>query len=204
LKLYNSMGPNPHVVRMYAAEVGVDLELEDIDLMAGANRQADYLKINPSGQLPCLVAKDGNVIAEVTAICEYLDEVSDGPTLIGSTPEERANTRMWTRRVDLNICEPMANGFRYAEGLPIFKDRMITIPEAADGLKSIAREKLSWLNDLMDDGRQFIGGNQISMADVLLYCLLTFARNVGQPFDESLSNIKPWFDRMAARPSAAA
>ena len=204
MKLYNSMGPNPHVVRMFAAEVGVDLELEDIDLMAGANRQADFLKINPSGQLPCLVANDGSLIAEITAICEYLDEVSDAPSLIGATPEERARTRMWTRRVDLNICEPLANGFRYSEGLPIFKERMITIPEAAEGLKSIAREKLAWLNGLMDDGREFIGGDKISLADVLLFCMLAFGNAVGQPFDVTLSNIKPWFDRMAARPSAAA
>ena len=35
MKLYNSVGPNPHVVRMYAAECGVELDLEAVDLMAG-------------------------------------------------------------------------------------------------------------------------------------------------------------------------
>ena len=197
------MGPNPHVVRMFAAEKGVDFDLEEIDLMAGANRQAPYLEINPAGQLPCLQADDGTVITEVTAICEYLDEVGSGPSLLGETPEERATTRMWTRRVDLNICEPLANGFRYSEGLPIFKERMITIPEAAEGLKQIAREKLAWLDGLMD-GRDYIAGDKISLADVLLYCMLAFGNQVGQPFDESLANIKPWFDRVAARDSANA
>ena len=48
MKLYNSVGPNPHVVRMYAAECGVALELEAVDLMAGANRQAPYLSIKSS------------------------------------------------------------------------------------------------------------------------------------------------------------
>ena len=81
---------------------------------------------------------------------------------------------------------------------------MITIPEAADGLKSIAREKLAWLNGLMDDGREFIAGDQISLADVLLFCIMAFGNNVGQPYDESLSNVKAWFERMGARPSAAA
>ena len=204
MKLYNSMGPNPHIVRMFAAEAQVELELQDVDLMGGANRQEDYLKVNPAGQLPCLELAAGSHVAEVTAICEYLDEVSSATSLIGGTPEERANTRMWTRRVDLNICEPLANGFRYAEGLPIFKERMITIPEAAEGLKSIVREKLQWLNGLMDDGRQFVAGDKISLADVLLYCILAFGNQVGQPFDESLGNIKPWFDRMAARQSASA
>lgn len=203
MKLFNSMGPNPHVVRMFAAEKGLNLELEDVDLMAGANREGPYLEINPAGQLPCLQADDGSIIAEITAICEYLDEVGDGPSLIGETAEQRAATRMWTRRVDLNICEPLANGFRYSEGLPIFKERMITIPEAAEGLKQIAREKLAWLDGLMA-GREYIAGDSVTLADVLLYCMLAFGNQVGQPFDESLPNIKPWFDRMAARASANA
>ena len=204
MKLYNSVGPNPHVVRMFAAEVGVDLPLDDVDIMSGANRQDDYLKLNPSGQLPCLELDDGTRIAEITAICEYLDEIGTSSSLMGDTPEARANTRMWTRRVDLNICEPLANGFRFSEGLPIFKDRMITIPEAAEGLKSIAREKLAWLDGLMSDGRTFIAGDKITLADVLLYCMLSFGNAVGQPFDESLSAVKPWFDRMSERPSASA
>lgn len=204
MKLYNSVGPNPHVVRMFAAEKHLELPLEDVYIMAGVNRQDDYLKLNPAGQLPCLELEDGTRIAEITAICEYLDEVGSGPSLIGETPSERAVTRMWTRRVDLNICEPLANGFRYSEGLPLFKDRMITIPEAAEGLKRIARDKLAWLNDLMDDGRTYIAGDRITLADVLLYCMLKFGNQVGQPFDASLSQIKPWFDRMESRPSASA
>lgn len=204
MKLYNSMGPNPHVVRMFAAECGVSLELEEVDLMGGANRQSDYLSINPAGQLPCLVMTNGDMLAEITAICEYLDECADGTSLLGESAEERASVRMWTRRVDLNICEPLTNGFRYSEGLGLFKDRMITIPEAADGLKQIAREKTAWLNDLMADGRDFIAGDKISLADVLLYCFLAFASNVGQPYDQGLTHIHAWFERMAARPSAQA
>lgn len=204
MKLYNSVGPNPHVVRMYAAECGVALELEAVDLMAGANRQAPYLALNPSGQMPCLEMSNGEILAEITAICEYLDEQADGVTLLGDSAEARANSRMWARRVDLNICEPLTSGFRYSEGLPLFKDRMITIPEAADGLKQIAREKTAWLNDLMNDGRTFIAGDQISLADVLLYCFFAFAGTVGQPYDQNLTYIHAWYERMAARPSASA
>ena len=204
MKLYSSVGPNPHVVRMYAAECGIALELEEVDLMGGANRQADYLKLNPSGQLPCLETEAGNLIAEVTAICEYIDEKADGVTLMGTTDEARANTRMWTRRIDLGICEPLANGFRYSEGLPIFKDRMTTIPAAADGLKQIAREKMSWLNDQMNDGRPFIGGTGVSLADVVLYCFLNFGKAIGQPYDVELGNLHAWFESMNARETATA
>lgn len=204
MKLYNSMGPNPHMVRMYAAELGVDLALEDVDLMGGENRQAAFLAKNPSGQSPALELDDGTVLAEITAICEYLDDITDGKTLIGSTPEERANTHMWTRRVDLNICEPLGNGFRYAEGLQIFESRMITIPEAADGLKRIAQAKLTWLDEQMSDGRAFIAGANLSMADILLYSMMVFFAGVGQPLNPENTNVQAWFDRMAARPSAQA
>ena len=204
MKLYNSMGPNPHMVRMYAAELGVDLALEDVDLMGGENRQAAFLAKNPSGQSPALELDDGTVLAEITAICEYLDDITDGKTLIGNTPEERANTHMWTRRVDLNICEPLGNGFRYAEGLQIFESRMITIPEAADGLKRIAQAKLTWLDEQMSDGRAFIAGANLSMADILLYSMMVFFAGVGQPLNPENTNVQAWFDRMAARPSAQA
>ena len=204
MKLYNSMGPNPHMVRMYAAELGVDLALEDVDLMGGENRQAAFLAKNPSGQSPALELDDGTVLAEITAICEYLDDITDGKTLIGSSPEERANTHMWSRRVDLNICEPLGNGFRYAEGLQIFESRMITIPEAADGLKRIAQAKLTWLDEQMSDGREFIAGASLSMADILLYSMMVFFAGVGQPLNPENTNVQAWFDRMAARPSAQA
>ena len=203
MKFYNSVGPNPHVVRMFAAERGVTLDAEDIDIMAGANRQAEYLKINPAGQLPCLKLDNGDVISEITAICEYLDESDDGTSLIGATPEERANTRMWTRRVDLGICEPLANGFRFAEGLQMFKDRMICVPEGAEGMKAIAQDKLKWLDGQIED-REFIAGDKITLADVLLFCFLTFGAAVGQPLNPEHKNVAAWYERMQARPSAAA
>ena len=49
---------------------------------------------------------------------------------------------MWTRRIDLNIVEPMANGFRFSEGLKLFQNRIRCIPEAAEGLKTTAQERL--------------------------------------------------------------
>jgi glutathione S-transferase len=203
MKLINSVGPNPQVVRMFAAERGIQLATEDIDIMAGENRQEPFLTKNPSGQSPCLELEDGSYISEVTAICEYLDEVSPGQSLIGSTPEERAQTRMWTRKVDLGVCEPLANGFRFAEGLPLFKSRMITVPEAAEGLKRIAQDRLTWLDKQMA-GKTYLCGDRLTLADVLLYCFLAFGANVGQPLNQDNANIKAWFDRMAARPSAKA
>lgn len=203
MKLYNSMGPNPHVVRMFVAEKGLDLPTEEVDLMGGANRRADYLSKNPSGGLPCLELDDGTFLSEITAICEYLEEKHPEPALLGATPEQRAETRMWTRRIDLGICEPMANGFRFSEGLPLFETRMRCLPEAADGLKAMARDKLEWLDGLVT-GRTWICGDRFTLADILLYCFLAFGANVGQPLPDSLKNLQAWYGRVGARESANA
>ena len=203
MKLLNSLGPNPHVVRMFMAEKGIELPTEEVDLMAGENRQEAYVQKNPAGQMPCLQLDDGSYLAEITVICEYLEDKNPTNPLIGTTPEEKAETRMWTRRIDLNICEPGANGFRFGEGLALFKDRIVTVPEASEGLKLIARDRIKWLDGQIED-KQFICGERFTLADVLLFCFLAFFQSVGQPIPEDCSNIQAWFERVKARPSAEA
>ncbi len=204
MKFYNSIGPNPQVVRIFAKEKNIDLPMQEIDLMAGENRRAPYnTDVNPAGQLPALEMDNGAVITEVTAICEYLEELHPDPNLIGSTPEERAETRMWVRRIDLNILEPMGQGFRYAEGLKLFENRVHCIPQAADDLKATARENLEWLDAQMD-GKTYICGNRFSLADIPLFCWLSFMPNVGQELDPKNKNLVAWQKKMAARSSASA
>lgn len=203
MKLYNSVGPNPRVVRMFAAEKGIDLPKQDVDIRGGENRQEGYLKINPAGQCPALELADGTILSEITAICEYLEEKQPEPSLIGRTPEERAETRMWTRRIDLGFVEPMAMGFRSSQGLKMFQDRMRCIPHAADDLKACAQDRLRWLDGQMA-GRTFVAGDRFTLADVLLFCFVDFGQQVKQPLDPELKNINAWFERVAARPSAAA
>lgn len=205
MKLYTSAGPNPHMVRMFAAEKGLALETVEVDLMGGENRRAPYTDtVNPAGQTPALVLDDGTVIAEITVICEYLEEKHPSPALIGTTAEERAETRMWTRRIDLNICEPLTSGFRAAEGRRIFENRMKLVgAEGAAELKAIAKDRLLWLDGQLQ-GREFVCGDRFSLADVLLFAFLAFGAQVGQPIPDEAAWVKAWFARVQARPSAAA
>lgn len=203
MKLYNSVGPNPHVVRMFMAERGIEIPTEDIDIMVGANRQPDYLEKNPHGQSPALFLDDGSLITEITAICEYLDETNPGDSLIGSTPEERAQTRRWTRWVDLKIVEPMTTAFRGAEGLPMFKDRMRCLPEASDGLKAFTQDNIAFLDKQMA-GRDYVAGEKFTLADILLFCFLAFGEQIGQPLNRDFKNVAAWFDKVSKRESVKA
>ena len=203
MKLYNSIGPNPHVVRMFIAELGIEIDTVEVDLLGGENRQTSYLAKNPSGQTPSLEMDDGSFLAEITVICEYLDEINGHSDLIGKTPQERAETRMWTRRIDLQIIEPLANGFRYSEGYEIFKDRLHLIPEAADDLKAIAQERLTWLDKQLD-GKDYICGDRFSLADIMFYCFIKWGTEAGQPLNPENINVVKLLDKLDALDSASA
>jgi glutathione S-transferase len=202
MKLYWSIGPNPRVVAIFLAEKGVELPRVQVDLPAGENRREPYLSVNPAGQTPALELDDGSVITEIIAICEFLEEAFPAPPLIGSDPAERAAARMWVGRVNLKVCEPMSNGFRYAEGLPLFKDRMRCLPEAADGLKAVARDGLDWLESHM--GQPFLAGDRFTLADIMLFSFLEFGNRVGQPLGTERPKLDAWRQRVSGRASAAA
>jgi glutathione S-transferase len=97
----------------------------------------------------------------------------------------------------------MANGFRYSQGLAMFQSRMRVIPHAADDLKTLAQEKISWLDGLIE-GRTWIVGDRFTLADILLYAFLDFGAQVGQPLNPANKNITAWFAKVKARPSAEA
>ena len=203
MRLLDSMGPNPRMVRMFMIEKGIELELVEHDILGAENRKTPYTDKNPGGQMPALELDDGSVLAETVVICEYLEEIYPSPALIGSTVKERAEARMWTRRVEQKITENMYNGYRFSEGLERFKDRLRCLPEAADGLKAVAKDGLAWLDILMEY-REYVCGDRLTISDLVLYCCTDFAAGVGQKLEPGLGNIKAWFTRLDARPSATA
>ena len=202
MKIYDSFGPNPRALRMFLLEKGLELPKVDVDLLGMENRRPPYTDRNPGGQLPALELDDGRVIGETVAIFEYLEERVPKPPLVGTTPEERAETRCWQRRIELRITEHLYNGFRFAEGIELFRPRLRVLPEAAEGLKATVRDNLAWLDPLMT-GKQWIAGARFTIADIILYCAVDFGRGVGQPLSAELSNVSVWFERVGARPSAA-
>lgn len=62
---------------------------------------------------------------------------------------------------------------------------------------------MKWLDGLIA-GRRYIAGDQLTMADILLFAFLDFFDRVGQPIDPELANIGAWYARMKERPSASA
>lgn len=201
MKLLNSFGPNPRMVRMFMAEKNITMPFVDFDILGGANRQEPYLTKNPAGQTPSLELDDGRVIAETVAICEYLEELHPTPALIGSNAEERAEARMAVRRVELNATEHLYNAFRFGPGLGLFKDRLRCLPEAAEGIKAKGMDGVAMINSLLE-GKNYLCGDRLTVGDLVLYCCLDFVGPTGSPVDPSMKNVHAWLARMNARPSA--
>ena len=201
MKVLNSFGPNPRMLRMFLLEKDLTLDFVEHDLMAAENRQEAYLSKNPGGQLPALELDNGDVIAETVVICDYLEELHPEPALIGTTREERAATRMWNRRVEQKITENIYAGFRFAEGLKLFENRMRCMPAAADEFKAAGQDGLAWLDKQME-GKEFICGEQLTIADLVLFCCTDFAAGVGQSISSQQKNVSSWFSRIESRASA--
>lgn len=204
MRLYNSIGPNPQIVRTFAAEKGVTLELVQVDLMGGENREAPFMARNPMGQTPALETDSGLIITEVSAICELLEDLHPQPALIGNDAAERAETRMWMRRLDLGVMEPFMMGFRATAGRAFFAPRMELLSESAGsevlGLMHGSIRKF----DALLAGRTWICGERFSLADIQLACFLLFGKTVGIGLPDDLVFFPGWLERCTARETFAA
>jgi glutathione S-transferase len=195
-------------VRCFVLERGgLHLDVEHIDLANLANREADYVEnVNARGELPALRLNDGSIITEITAICAYLDEIADGPSLFGATPEERAVTNMWTRRAYLEICSPVVTWYRgtdHARGY--YKGHRLHAAETQGWMRAQADRGLSQFNNDLSDGRAFLCGNRISMADVLLTGFYSAMQPLAPWIDRpDLEHLTRWRSAMLERPSNSA
>jgi glutathione S-transferase len=109
MKLYNHpVAPNPRRVRIFAAEKGIKLPIEDVDLLAGQNRTPEFLKKNSSGAVPVLELDDGSYLSESVAICRYLEGLHQEPNLFGRTCASRSRSNGGTGGWSLNCLRQLA------------------------------------------------------------------------------------------------
>ena len=202
MKLHESdNGSNPLKVRMVLAEKGADIERVKYDLLAGEHRVGTYPTLNSLKTMPALELDDGTVISESIAICRYLDHLYPEPPLFGRTPLESAQVEMWCRRVELEVGAPCVAVIHHTA--PFFADRIEQIPQYADAQRSRAAAAFAWLESELADGRDYVAGEQFSMADILLMTVMRNARMMKIALPDNADALSAWEDRVADRPSAA-
>jgi len=200
---YDAARPNPRAIRMFMLEKGINLPMRDMDVDGGENRLPDFVARNPGGQVPVLELDDGTWLAESGAILQFLEEQYPELPLIGATAEERAITRMWQRRIERRITEPLYAAFHYGPAFEMYKSRMVVLPDCVDGFKALMHDGLSWLDELLSDTNSIIP-DRFSVVDITLFVALDFADSIGWAIPSELKQINRWFATTSARPSVKA
>lgn len=203
MKLYDSkMAPNPRRTRIFLAEKGISLPTEQVDMMKMEHKTPEYTAINPFQRMPALVLDDGTVITESLAICRYFEALQPDPPLFGSGPKETALVEMWSRRVENNFFATVAAVFRHLH--PAMKELEVPqVPAWAEANKP----RVTWFLELLDDelaNREFIAGDNFSIADITAQCTVDFMKPARLTVPEGAANVKRWHAAVSARPSAKA
>jgi glutathione S-transferase len=111
---------------MFLAEKGLPFERVEVDIAAGATGQADFLAINPLGEVPVLELDDGTRLTESLAICRYLESLHPQPPLLGTSPLEQARIESMVLSVMFRLYVPTTHAFRHTH--KFWQGRLTQIP----------------------------------------------------------------------------
>ena len=202
LKLYdNAFAPSPRRVRMFLAEKGLAFESVPVDIAAGETSAADFLSVNPLGEVPVLELPDGTRLRESLAICRYLEAMQPEPALLGRHDPERAEIESIVLQLMFRVYVPTTHAFRHTH--KFWAGRITQIPEYG----ALARENVltEWQRlDRELASREFLAGDRFSFADIVGYTTLEFGKPSGIRLQEGQDHLRRWHTAIAARPSAKA
>jgi glutathione S-transferase len=203
MKLYDGgRSPNPRRTRIFLAEKGIKLPLEQVDLGAMQQKSAAYAAINPIQRVPALVLDDGTVITESIAICRYFEALQPDPPLFGLGALEIARIEMWNRRLELHLLFPVSHVFRNSH--PAMKEMEVPqVPAWAEANKPRIIEFIGFLDRELKD-RPFVAGDAFTVADITGLIAIDFMKPAKLAVPDELTNLKRWHAAVAARPSASA
>jgi glutathione S-transferase len=203
MKLYDGgRAPNPRRVRVFLAEKGISLPLQQVDLGALAHKSPEFAAINPLQRVPVLELDDGTILTESIAICRYFEWLQPEPPLFGVGPKDMAIVEMWQRRVELHLLLPVAHVFRNTH--PAMKEMEVPQVSAwAEANKPRVMEFLALLDSELKD-RRYIAGDRYSVADITGLVSVDFMKPAKLAVPEALTNVKRWHAEVSMRPSAQA
>ena len=200
--LETRQAPNPRRVRIFLAEKGITVPFEELDLMKGALKSAEFTRLNPQQRVPVLLLDDGTAISETMAICRYFEETSPEPALFGRGAVGRATVEMWNRRMELGLLWHVSQAFRHTH--PAMAH--LEVPQVKDwgeANKAKALEALAIL-DAQLAGNRFVAGADHSVADITALVAVDFMRPARIQRPAELKNVERWYAEVSARASAKA
>lgn len=203
MKVYDGgRAPNPRRVRIFLAEKGISVPMEQVDLGALEQKSAAFTAINPVQRVPALVLDDGTVLTESVAICRYFEALHPEPPLFGRGALSAAQVEMWNRRIELHFLFPVSHVFRNSH--PAMKEMEVPqVPAWAEANKPRIAEFMTILDRVLA-GRPFVTGDHFTVADITGLVTVDFLKPAKLAVPDDLKNLRRWHTDVSARPSAAA
>lgn len=203
MKVYDAaIAPNPRRVRWVMAEKGItDVELVPVSIPDGEHKRADYLAKAGLPNLPMLEMDDGATITESIAICRYLESRYPEPNLFGGDAKETAVIEMWTRRAEMLVATPFMLGVRLSH--PGFAALERPAPEVAAWNQQNGLRALQVLDRRLGES-EWLACDRLTIADIVAFIGIDFARIVRLRPPEELVNLGRWAAAMRERPAAKA
>jgi len=209
MKIYDwRLAPNPRRVRMFLAEKGLDVPLEEVG--DGMRLKPEFVvRFDPYATTPTLELDDGTCIGEAMAICRYFEDLHPEPRLMGRDAKDKAVVEMWERRAYEGAMFALSEIIRNTH--PAFAAR--GLPGTAEPIEQVASmvergqgrlRRFSASADRMLGESRFLAGDAFSVADITAFCALdSLARMLDTPIAPEHANLRRWFGDVATRPSAS-
>jgi len=196
MKLYMhpvSMTSRP--VRLFAAESGISMDEQVVDLMTGEHYKEPYASLNPNRLVPML--EDGDLrLTESSAILKYLaDKV--GSAAYPKDLKQRAKVNEMMDWLNTNFYREYAYNLIYPQLFPHMKRPDPAVQAATlEWGKERAKGWLQILNDhWIGPKNQYLCGNQITIADYLGAAFVTLGEIVKCDFSP-YPNVQRWLGNM--------
>ena len=191
---YNPLSPNVRRVRLTAAVLGIELEEKLLDFAKGEHKNPEYLALNPNGAVPTLV--DGDfVLTESRSIMQYLASKKPESGLLPKDEAARADVTRW-QFWDSSHFSPQLGTYAFEK---LIKGMVgLGEPDVAKLTEALAnfRRFGAVLNQRLE-GRQYVVGNGLTLADLTLASSLMYAKQTEVPLAE-FPNVEGWFARITA------
>jgi glutathione S-transferase len=196
MKLYGFPPTRSIRVLWTLRELGAEFEFVNVSLIAGENRHAEFLAVNPAGKLPVLV--DGDfVLTESVAIVLYLAEKYPDKGLLPAKLQPRAQTYRWLLFTATELEQPLWRIARHTAIYPKEKRLPGEVP--------IARQDFEEMAAVMEthmQGRKFLVGDTVTVADLVAAYTLDWANEIH--LLDTFPRLREYMETMYTRPKAPA
>jgi glutathione S-transferase len=190
--LYNSaVSGNCYKVRLLFAHLGIDCELRAVDVVDRSSRREMLGELNPALRVPTLVLDDGRPLAESNAILWYF---GDGTRFVPDDRYQRAQILQWMffEQYDHEPALAVARFLLSYSGRPeLYEERRDELTKRGE----VVLEKM----ERYLDGREWLVGDGMTLADISLYAYTHCADEGGFSLD-GYPAINRWLARVAAEP----